>query len=31
MKQRRRLYYSESQKAVMWGRWQKGESKMFTM
>jgi hypothetical protein len=26
MKQRRRIYYSETQKALMWGRWQKGES-----
>jgi IS30 family transposase len=26
MKQRRRIYYSESQKAQMWERWQKGES-----
>jgi IS30 family transposase len=26
MKQRPRIYYSESQKALMWDRWQKGES-----
>jgi len=26
MKQRRRIYYTESQKALMWERWQKGES-----
>ncbi|MGF6446897.1 IS30 family transposase [Paraburkholderia youngii] len=26
MKQRRRTYYSETQKALMWERWQKGES-----
>ena len=26
MKQRPRIYYSESQKAQMWDRWQKGES-----
>jgi IS30 family transposase len=26
MKQRRRIYYSESQKAIMWDRWQEGES-----
>jgi len=26
MKQRRRIYYTESQKALMWDRWQKGES-----
>jgi IS30 family transposase len=26
MKQRRRIYYTESQKAIMWERWQKGES-----
>ncbi|WP_143811168.1 helix-turn-helix domain-containing protein, partial [Paraburkholderia piptadeniae] len=26
MKQRRRIYYSETQKALMWDRWQKGES-----
>jgi IS30 family transposase len=26
MKQRPRIYYTESQKAVMWERWQKGES-----
>jgi IS30 family transposase len=26
MKQRRRIYYTESQKAVMWDRWQEGES-----
>lgn len=26
MKQRRRIYYSETQKALMWERWQKGES-----
>jgi DNA-binding CsgD family transcriptional regulator len=26
MAQRRRIYYSESQKALMWGRWRKGES-----
>ena len=26
MKQRPRIYYSESQKAIMWERWQKGES-----
>lgn len=26
MKQRRRIYYTEAQKAPMWERWQKGES-----
>lgn len=26
MKQRRRIYYSETQKALMWDHWQKGES-----
>lgn len=26
MKQRRRIYYSESQKALMWERWRQGES-----
>ena len=26
MKQRRRIYYTESQKALMWERWQKGDS-----
>lgn len=26
MKQRRRIYYTDSQKAVMWERWRKGES-----
>jgi transposase, IS30 family len=26
MKQRTRIYYSESQKALMWDRWQKGDS-----
>ena len=26
MKQRRRIYYTESQKVLMWDRWQKGES-----
>jgi IS30 family transposase len=26
MKQRRRIYYTESQKAIMWDRWQEGES-----
>jgi IS30 family transposase len=26
MKQRSRIYYTESQKAVMWAHWQKGES-----
>jgi len=26
MKQRPRIYYSETQKALMWDRWQKGES-----
>jgi IS30 family transposase len=26
MKQRTRIYYTESQKALMWDRWQKGES-----
>jgi IS30 family transposase len=26
MKQRTRIYYTEEQKAVMWDRWQKGES-----
>lgn len=26
MKQRRRIYYTESQRALMWDRWQKGES-----
>ena len=24
MKQRRRIYYSESQKALMWERWKQG-------
>ena len=27
MKQRRRIYYTESQKAQMWERWRKGESR----
>jgi hypothetical protein len=26
MKNRTRMYYSESQKALMWDRWQKGDS-----
>jgi hypothetical protein len=26
MKQRRRIYYTEAQKALMWERWQKSES-----
>ena len=26
MKQRTRIYYTEEQRAVMWDRWQKGES-----
>ena len=26
MKYRTRIYYSESQKALMWDRWQKGDS-----
>jgi IS30 family transposase len=26
MKQRRRIYYTESQKALMWERWRKGET-----
>ena len=26
MKERPRIYYSYSQKALMWERWQKGES-----
>ncbi|TDY21490.1 hypothetical protein B0G81_1700 [Paraburkholderia sp. BL6665CI2N2] len=26
MKQRRRIYYSETQKALVWERWRKGES-----
>ena len=26
MKQRPRIYYTESQKALMWERWRKGES-----
>jgi hypothetical protein len=26
MKQRRRIYYTESQRALMWERWQKGET-----
>jgi hypothetical protein len=26
MKQRQRIYYSDAQKALMWERWQKGES-----
>ena len=26
MKQRTRIYYSDSQKALMWERWKKGES-----
>jgi IS30 family transposase len=26
MKQRPRIYYSESQKSLMWDRWQKGDS-----
>ena len=26
MKQRQRIYYTEAQKALMWDRWQKGES-----
>lgn len=26
MKQRPRIYYTEDQKALMWDRWQKGET-----
>jgi len=26
MKQRRRIYYTESQKALMWERWRRGET-----
>ncbi len=26
MKQRPRIYYTETQKALMWERWQKGDS-----
>jgi transposase, IS30 family len=26
MKQGARIYYTEAQKALMWNRWQKGES-----
>ncbi len=26
MKQRPRIYYSESQRALMWDRWQQGDS-----
>ena len=26
MKQRPRIYYTESQEALMWERWQKGDS-----
>ena len=26
MKQRTRIYYTESQKALMWDRWQQGDS-----
>jgi hypothetical protein len=26
MKQRPRIYYTEEQKAMMWDRWQKGET-----
>jgi hypothetical protein len=26
MKQRRRIYYSETQKGMMWDRWERGES-----
>ena len=26
MKQRPRIYYTDSQKVLMWERWQKGES-----
>lgn len=26
MRQRPRIYYTESQKALMWERWQKGDS-----
>lgn len=26
MKQRRRIYYTDSQKTLMWERWRKGES-----
>lgn len=26
MKQRRRIYYTESQKALMWERWRRGDS-----
>ena len=28
MKQRPRIYYTERQKALMWERWQKGESRI---
>ncbi|MEO8746067.1 MAG: IS30 family transposase, partial [Rhodanobacter sp.] len=27
MHQRTRIYYSETQKSVMWNRWQRGESR----
>jgi len=26
MKQRQRIYYTETQKALMWERWRKGDS-----
>ncbi len=26
MKQRRRIYYTETQKALMWERWRKGDT-----
>lgn len=26
MKQRRRIYYTDAQKALMWERWRKGDS-----
>ncbi len=26
MKQRRRVYYTETQKALMWERWRKGDT-----
>src|SRR5258708_9619329 len=31
MKQRRRIYYSETQKALMWERWRKDESRRKTV
>ena len=29
MKHRKRIYYTEEQKALMWDRWQEGESLTF--